>query len=49
MKMDTKIMITDFYTKPLQGELFRCMRDKIMGVTSRVCRKQGRDNTRVCN
>ena len=29
-------MIADFYTKPLQGELFKSMRDKIMGVTSMV-------------
>ena len=32
----TKSMIADFYTKPLQGDLFRGMRDKIMGVTSMV-------------
>ena len=29
--MGTKNMIADSYTKPLQGELFRGMRDKIMG------------------
>jgi len=34
--MGTKAMIADYYTKPLQGELFRGMRDKIMGVTSTV-------------
>jgi len=32
----TKDMIVDFYTKPLQGELFKYMRDKIMGITSMV-------------
>jgi hypothetical protein len=34
--MGTKDMIADFYTKPLQGDVFRIMRDKIMGVTSMV-------------
>ena len=34
--MGTKDMIADFYTKPLQGELFKYMRDKIMGITSMV-------------
>jgi hypothetical protein len=32
--MGTNDMVADFYTKPLQGELFRTMRDKIMGVTT---------------
>ena len=32
--MGTDDMITDFYTKPLQGDLFRKMRDKIMGMTN---------------
>ena len=27
-------MIADYFTKPLQGSLFRKMRDIIMGVTS---------------
>ena len=27
--MSTNNMVTDFYTKPLQGELFRFMRDKL--------------------
>ena len=27
----TENMLTDFFTKPLQGELFRCFRDVIMG------------------
>ena len=31
--MGTNDMIADFYTKPLQGDLFRKMRDKIMGIT----------------
>jgi hypothetical protein len=31
--MGTDDMIADFYTKPLQGDLFRKMRDKIMGIT----------------
>ena len=26
-------MIVDFCTKPLQGSLFRTMRDKVMGLT----------------
>jgi hypothetical protein len=34
--MGTRDMIADFFTKPLQGEFFRSMRDKIMGVTSMV-------------
>jgi hypothetical protein len=34
--MGTKNMIADFYTKPLQGELFRHMRDKIMGKVTMV-------------
>jgi hypothetical protein len=29
----TNDMLADFYTKPLQGDLFRNMRDKIMGAT----------------
>ena len=29
----TKIMLADFYTKPLQGSLFRKMRDIIMGIS----------------
>ena len=32
----TKAMIADCYTKPLQGDLFRDMRDKIMGVSYTV-------------
>ena len=32
--MGTNDMVADFYTKPLQGELFRTMRDKIMGITT---------------
>ena len=31
--MGTDDMIADFYTKPLQGDLFRKMRDNIMGIT----------------
>ena len=34
--MGTKNMTADFYTKPLQCKMLRCMRDKIMGVTSMV-------------
>ena len=34
--MGTKNMIAYLYTKPVQGELFRCMRDKIMGGNSLV-------------
>ena len=30
----TEYMIADYFTKPLQGSLFRNMRDIIMGVTS---------------
>ena len=30
----TERMIADYFTKPLQGSLFRKMRDIIMGVTS---------------
>ena len=29
----TEYMITDFFTKPLQGKLFKTFRDAIMGVT----------------
>ena len=32
----TTDMLADFFTKPLQGELFRKMRDRIMGVTCTV-------------
>ena len=32
--MGTNDMIANDYTKPLQGELIWCMKDKIMGVTS---------------
>jgi histone deacetylase 1/2 len=34
--MATEEMIADFFTKPLQGELFRKLRDKVMGVTFTV-------------
>ena len=33
--LPTKDMMADFFTKPLQGELFKKLRDKIMGTTSK--------------
>jgi hypothetical protein len=30
----TERMIADFYTKPIQGALFKCLRDIIMGISS---------------
>ena len=32
--LPTEDMIADFFTKPLQGELFRKLRDKILGITN---------------
>jgi hypothetical protein len=34
--LSTDDMLADFYTKPLQGSLFRQMRDMIMGITKIV-------------
>ena len=34
--LSTDDMLADFYTKPLQGSLFRRMRDMIMGITKIV-------------
>jgi hypothetical protein len=34
--MNTDDMLADFFTKPLQGELFRKLRDKIMGIIDSI-------------
>ena len=34
--LPTEEMIADFFTKPLQGEMFKKLRDKILGVTNDV-------------
>ena len=44
----TELMIADFFTKPLQGKLFRKLRDFIMGLTDDISEERvGKQNETI--
>jgi len=45
----TDIMLADYFTKPLQGKLFRKMRDAIMGLSNKPHEERVEGNNKTCN